>query len=138
MFLTKECDYGVRVIRALADGTKKTVKTVATEEKIPEKFAHKIIRKLERASYVESIRGRNGGYALRKPISTLTLADIIAAVDSERYVIDCICENTICALRTYKNRPCTIRQELVRVQDMIMTALSSKTMDVVLNMDNAS
>jgi len=28
MLLTKECDYGIRVIRALADGTKKTVEAI--------------------------------------------------------------------------------------------------------------
>jgi len=35
MFLTKECDYGVRIIRALSHEERMTVEAISTAEHIP-------------------------------------------------------------------------------------------------------
>lgn len=132
MFLTKECDYGVRVIRALADGKKKTVENIAKEEDIPKKYAYKIIKKLEKGGYVHSIRGRDGGYRLIKPLNTFTLVDVVVAVDSRRYVNECLREESTCQFKESPDRPCTVHVELSRLQDLIISELNSKTMDQVL------
>lgn len=132
MFLTKECDYGIRVIRALADGSKKTVQTISKEENIPYKFAFKIFKKLEIASFVKSIRGRNGGYILDKPLDTFSLLDIVVAIDAGRFINDCMREDFTCAFKNHPDRPCQVHIELGRVQSLLMSELSAKTMDEVL------
>ena len=132
MFLTKECDYGIRVIRALAVGDKKTVEVIAMEELIPSKYAYKIVKKVERAGLVKSIRGRNGGYVLTKSLDDFTLLDVITAVDSERYVNECLQEDSTCVFRSGPDKPCGVHLELVRLQGMIAEELNSKSMAQVL------
>jgi len=132
MLLTRECDYGVRVIRALADKTKKTVDTIAAEELIPKKYAYKIIKKLERAKFVKSIRGRNGGYIISKPLDTFSLLDVVVAVDANRHVNECIRDDSVCQFKDHPTRSCTVHGELVRVQQLIEDELRSTSMAEIL------
>jgi len=138
MFLTKECDYGVRIIRALSCGTKKTIETIAEEEQMPQKYAYKIIKKLVIAGLVHSIRGRIGGYTLNKPLSKFHLLDIIAAVDTERYVSDCLRDSSRCPFKNDPAQACTVHLELSRVQSLVYSELSSKTMDKILNIKDGA
>ena len=138
MFLTKECDYGIRVIRALADGAKKTVESIAKDELIPQKYAYKIVKKLERIGLVQSIRGRSGGYLLTKSLEDVTLLDIIMAVDSGRYIKECLQTDNDCIFKDHPQRPCGIHLELVRLQSVVITELSSKPMTEVLRISPVS
>ena len=132
MLLTRECDYGVRVIRALADGSKKTVDTVASEEMIPKKYAYKIIKKLEKAGYVQSLRGRSGGYLLLRDLNTISLLDIISAVDANRYVNECIKDESLCPFKNHPTKRCTVHKEIERLQGLLEAELQSKPMSIIL------
>ena len=136
MFLTKECDYGVRIIRTLADGTKKTVEAIANEELIPHKYAYKIIKKLERYGLVLSKRGRSGGYVLAKALDSFTLLDVVAAVDAARYVNECLHPASDCNFRDHPERPCKVHDEMARVQSIVADEFSSKSMAEVLGVSS--
>ena len=131
MFLTRECDYAIRIIRALADGAKKTVKNIAKGEQIPEKFAHNITTKLERANFVKSTVGRGGGVSLIRPLNDMTLVDIITAVDNNRCIGECLSKDAKCDYKEAKKQ-CAIHHEISRIQAVAMEALGSKTMDIIL------
>jgi len=135
MFLTKECDYGVRVIRALADETKKTVDVIATEQHIPKKYAYKIVKKLEQGGFVYSIRGRGGGYRINKPLNSFTLVDIVASIDSDRYVNECLRDESTCTFKHDPEGKCLVHLELAKLQDLVMSALNAKTMDQILQVE---
>ena len=132
MFLTKECDYGVRVIRALADGTKKTVEVISQEEQIPKKYAYKIVKKLEKDGFLKSLRGRNGGYVLNKPLNTFTLASVVSTIDASRYINDCLKADYDCPFKEKAENPCKVHRELDRIQQLVLHELGSKTMEVML------
>ena len=132
MFLTRECDYGIRVIRSLADGAKKTIDTIANEEHIPKKYAYKIVKKLEHGGLVRSTRGRGGGYQINKELDSFTIADIITSVDSNRFINDCLKESSECPFRDHALTPCTVHSELKRIQDMVLAELSAKPISQVL------
>jgi len=131
MFLTKESDYGLRIIRALAGGEKKTGKAICGEEHIPEQYAYKILRKLESAGFVRSIRGRDGGYHLIRPLHTITLHDIVSAVDGNLFLFECLHGNSIC-MRNTPEEPCYIHQEFKHIQNKIIDEMRRKTMDEIL------
>ena len=132
MLLTKECDYGTRIIRVLSDNRKKTVKTICDTEYIPEKYAYKILKKLELAGFLQSIRGRDGGYILIKPLDTFTLYDIVYAIDKNLYVFECLREDKFCLRNSPENR-CSVHVEFERIQKLLTDEMKSKTMDKVLN-----
>ena len=47
MLITRECDYGVRIVRALAKGEKMCVNQICEKEDLTPAFVYKILKKLE-------------------------------------------------------------------------------------------
>ena len=90
MLITRECDYAVRVIRALSDEDRLSVNDICEREEITAPFAYKILKKLQKAKIVRGYRGVHGGYSLKKSTSELTLLDVYLAIDSGMYIIECM------------------------------------------------
>ena len=128
MLLTKECDYGTRIIRALADGTKKTMAEICDKERIPSQYAYKIIKKLESAKLLGIQRGRVGGYTLSKPLDAVTLYDVYKAVDDNMFVSECLRDDRQCPFKGSGTKGCTVHMELARIQNMLICELQKKTM----------
>ncbi len=58
-----------------------TVRSIAQEESIPEKFLEGILLALKNARIVSSERGREGGYRLRRPPSEVRIGDVVRLID---------------------------------------------------------
>ena len=128
MFLTKECDYGIRVIRALSNGRKKNVKEICDAEHVPGQYAYKILKKLERAGLVRSLRGRDGGYRLVKPLDTFFIHDIVTAIDENLFVFECLLDDRLCPLNPNRGDPCTIHIEYDRIQTALVAEMQRTPM----------
>jgi len=137
MLLTKECDYSVRMLRALSDGQKKTVKEICDSQHIPGQYAYKIIKKLEHGGFVQSIRGRDGGYLLSKPLNSFTLYDVIIAVDEKLFIFECLREDKFCSFKDNKH-PCEVHLEFDRLQQRLIADIKLKTLDEILNSSQKS
>jgi Rrf2 family protein len=57
------------------------IREIAYEENLPEKFLELILLELKNARMVESVRGANGGYRLRRPPSEIYLSEVIRLID---------------------------------------------------------
>ena len=57
------------------------IRDIAYEEALPEKFLELILLELKNARMVESARGANGGYQLRRAPSEIHLSEIIRLID---------------------------------------------------------
>src|SRR5215469_10023917 len=57
------------------------IRDIAYEEELPEKFLELIFLELKNARLVESVRGAQGGYQLRRPPAEIRLSDIIRLID---------------------------------------------------------
>ena len=125
MFLTKKCDYAIRVVRSLADMKLRTVKCICDHEFVPHPFAYKILKRLERAGIVRSHRGAAGGYSLVRPLDSITLYDIVTAIDEQLYVSECMRYGYACPHRSSGNT-CGVHKEFSRLQDMVLSAMSEK------------
>ena len=130
MFLTKECDYAIRIVRALSDFEKRHVKALCDEEHIPLQFAYKILKKLEYGGIVVSYRGTNGGYKLAKELNQITMYDILSSVDDDLFINGCLRPASECP-NNIAGKPCKVHQELQIIQDNLIDTLKGKTMDLV-------
>ena len=90
MLFTKESDYAIRVIRALQDGGKKTIKELCELEQIPSAFGYKILQKMNKSGLIEIRRGPKGGYQLAKDIGEFTLYDVVTAIEPDFAVMECV------------------------------------------------
>ena len=57
------------------------IREIAASEEIPEKFLELILLDLKRARLVESLRGVNGGYVLRREPAKIMLGEVIRTID---------------------------------------------------------
>jgi Rrf2 family protein len=82
--ITAKADYAVRATAELAAaGPDRMLKAedVSRSQDIPPKFLPNILVELKHAGLVRSQRGAEGGYALASPASSITIADVIRAVE---------------------------------------------------------
>ena len=131
MFLTKECDYAIRVIRGLGDGNITSVKYICDNEHIPQQFAYKILKKLEKAGFVVSYRGSAGGYQLVADLNKTTLLDVVCSIDDQLVLNKCLIDGYFCP-NNEKKDCCKVHHELKRVQAVLVNTLQEKTMSEIL------
>lgn len=83
MQISARTDYAVRALAELAAAGAGPVKSerLASAQQIPAKFLENILSELRHAGLLLSQRGAEGGYWLARPAASITLADIIRAVD---------------------------------------------------------
>jgi len=81
--VSARADYAVRALAELAagDGESMTAESIARAQSVPLKFLLGILGELRRAGLVRSQRGPAGGYLLDRDPSTITIADVMRAVD---------------------------------------------------------
>ncbi|MBW8827525.1 MAG: Rrf2 family transcriptional regulator [Acidobacteria bacterium] len=83
MRVTAKVDYAVRALVELAAAPSPTVKgdRLAAAQELPVKFLENILAELRRHGIVSSQRGADGGYRFARPPATVTVADVIRAVE---------------------------------------------------------
>ena len=84
MRISAKVDYAVRAMCELAAhdaATPLKAEQMAAAQEIPLSFLENILVDLKRAELVRSLRGQVGGYRLGRPAETISIADIIRAVE---------------------------------------------------------
>ena len=80
MKLTWRTEYAllamVTIARA-AEGAFVPADQIAKDHGIPQRFLEQILFSLKRGGYLRSMKGQHGGYALARPASRITLAELL-------------------------------------------------------------
>ena len=129
MLITRRSDYAMRICRVLHDGKVHNVREICQAEEIPKAFAYKILRELEMADLVKSERGNQGGYYLNRPLSELTLYDVVNITEDDLAILHCMKEE---CNRNPDSMPCKVHQEIERIQNILIDELKKKTIEEIL------
>ncbi|WP_297634599.1 Rrf2 family transcriptional regulator [uncultured Clostridium sp.] len=135
MNISQESDYAIRAIRSMykiGESNKVEARVIAEREEIPIRFLFKILRKLCKAEIIRSFRGVNGGYLINKPLDTITLKDIIEAIDGPITINKCTEDSQSCNLCI---RGCSLYKEMLSMESKIKKILSEKTIKQILEED---
>jgi Rrf2 family protein len=84
MRISAKADYAVRAVIELAaapPGTSLSAREIAAAQDIPQNFLENILAELRRAGIVHTHRGPGGGSSLARPAETITVAEILLAID---------------------------------------------------------
>lgn len=132
MLITRECDYAVRVVRALAAGGRMSVGDICDKEFITAPFAYKILKKLQKAGIVKGYRGVHGGYAMNKSMTELTLFDVYSAIDPDLFIIECMASGYECPVDGRGDHlPCYMHRELCEIQQGVWKMLKRKNLQEI-------
>jgi len=94
MRITYKGDYALKTILELAlrygRGRAATIHELAKQADIPIKFLEQILLDLKRGGFVESRRGKVGGYLLAKDPSRIKLGEVIRFIDGPIEPVACV------------------------------------------------
>lgn len=124
--LTKRADYAIRTVLALArtaDGERLSVRRVAAEQNVPERFLPQVMRDLVRAGLVEGTVGRAGGYRLAKPSMEISLLDVVEAVEGDSRRRVCVLRGGPCEI----DGVCDVHAVFAAAQDDVLRRLRTTT-----------
>ncbi len=89
--LSQTAEYALRAMVTLASarGPALTAQEIALESHVPLDYLSKVLSSLSRAGLVHSQRGRGGGFQPARPLSEITVLDVVSAVDPLRRIKTC-------------------------------------------------
>lgn len=133
MLLTKASEYALLSIFCISDKSEPIdVDTMSNTVGISKSFLAKILQKLTKNGILKSYKGVRGGFVLAKPISQITVIDIIKAVEENAAaVFECTSDNGCCPSQRLTS--CMIWPTFVKLQGKIDTFLASMTLEEILS-----
>lgn len=75
-----------------------SLKNIAKRRALSEKYLERIIKALKDAGIVQSVRGAQGGYCLQKEADSLTVREVLCAVEGELTPVECLTKETDCGI----------------------------------------
>jgi Rrf2 family transcriptional regulator, iron-sulfur cluster assembly transcription factor len=130
MKISAQEEYGLRCLLQLAslrDNESLTLPQIATREGISVANAGKLMWLLNKAGFVQAIRGTKGGYSLARPAREIRLNEVIKVLDAD--AINSHCESYTGVLQTCVHKgDCGIRPVIVGLHEIVENALSQITL----------
>jgi Rrf2 family protein len=128
--LSKKADYALMAMKHLAthnDAASTSARAIAEEYNIPLELMAKVLQLLARRGLLLSHQGTRGGYTLSKSPSSISVADIIQAIDGPLTVTACSTEAENCE----QYAKCSVRDPLWRIRERILSALQTCSLQEV-------
>lgn len=134
MTISTKGRYGLRIMIDLASHMEETVKLkdIAARQNISEKYMEQIMAILNKAGYVRSTRGAQGGYQLVKPAQEYTVGMILRLTEGSMAPVDCLSEN---ALVCDRNSRCATVEIYRRMYDAINHVIDHTTLQDLLEIE---
>jgi Rrf2 family protein len=122
--LSKKADYALMAMKHLAmnrDAASTSAREIAEHYDIPIELMAKVLQRLVRAGLLISTQGTRGGYTLSRPSVTISVADVIQAIDGPFTVTACSTEKNDCE----QYSKCSIRDPLWQIRERIAVTLGT-------------
>ncbi len=130
---SKSCEYGLQAIIYIAlnasENKKVGLKEIAEQQEIPTQYLSKILQQLVKHKILDSMKGPNGGFFLKKNPEKLTLLEVVTIIDGTDLFDQCGIGLKKC---TDKN-PCPIHHEYKLVKAQIKKIFEEKSISQLCN-----
>lgn len=135
MTISTKGRYALRIMIDLSSHIGETVKLkeIAARQEISEKYMEQIIAALNKAGYVRSMRGAQGGYQLVKSPKDYTAGMILRLTEGSLAPVDCLFEN---ALPCERNGRCAAVEVYKRIYDAVNGVIDNTTLQDLLDIEN--
>ncbi len=137
MKLSKRGEYALRSLINLGIAAKVgrsllPVAELAKAEELPVKFLEQVMQQLREAGYVESVRGKHGGYRLAKPAAQVVVGQIVRLIDGPLAPIGCVSQTAYEPCNCPDQEHCGLRMLMLDVRNAIAAILDRYTLaDIV-------
>ncbi|MBX2939521.1 MAG: Rrf2 family transcriptional regulator [Ferruginibacter sp.] len=127
--LSKTCEYALRAMIYVAQHSNEqrmvSIKEIAANIDSPELFIGKILQSLSKKGFLQSSKGRNGGFYLTEKDARNSLADIVLAVDGDKIFTGCGVGLHYCS----EKHPCPIHHEYKKTRKEVYRIYKQATLE---------
>ena len=137
--LSKKADYALIAMKHLAVNASRaearmreggagapsaSAREIAEQYDIPIELLAKVLQRLVRTGLLASTQGTRGGYTLSRPPKSISVADVIQAIDGPFTVTACSTEKHDCE----QYSKCSVRDPLWQIRERIVATLGTVTL----------
>lgn len=129
MRLSLQTDYSLRTLMFLAmKPGRQNVAEIARFFQISEPHVAKVVHHLAKLGYLRSVRGVGGGVELAKSPQDIAIGEIVAAVEGQTHLLDCLGHDNVCVIE----RACKLKGVLAHAERLQRDYLNSVRLSDVL------
>ncbi len=134
MTISTKGRYALRIMMDLAGHMGETVKLkdVAARQELSEKYMEQIIAVLNKAGYVRSTRGAQGGYQLVKEPESYSVGMILRLTEGSLAPVECLADNALPCDRSGK---CATVEIYRRIYDAVNQVIDNTTLQDLLDIE---
>jgi Rrf2 family transcriptional regulator, nitric oxide-sensitive transcriptional repressor len=124
---TRHADFALRVLMYLrvAPGRRGSIADIAAAHRISRNHLDKVVRRMSEAGLVATLRGRGGGVHLTRDPSTITVGDVMRAMEDDFAVVECLGPARYCQVAGV----CGARSVFARALSAYFAVLDDATLD---------
>ncbi|MGQ9847775.1 MAG: RrF2 family transcriptional regulator [Bacteroidales bacterium] len=137
--LTKKAQYALYALRYLAlkkDKGPVLIKEIVESEFLPQKFIEAILVELKKAGFVNSKKGKDGGFYLIKEPKEINFADIVRIFDGAIALLPCATYKYYERCNKCLNEDkCGLRNVVKEIRDKTVAIMKELTLQDVIDRD---
>ncbi|HYR84563.1 MAG TPA: Rrf2 family transcriptional regulator [Terriglobia bacterium] len=131
--LSMKAKYGLRALASLAREYGKgplLIGDISSRERIPKKFLEIILLDLKKQGFLQSKKGKGGGYYLSRVPSSISIGQLIRALDGPLALLPCVSQMAYerCA-ECPDEETCGIRSVFKEVREATVAILEKTTLE---------
>lgn len=129
--LTKKGKYGLKALvhlSRLEPGELAFVGEIATSNSIPKKFLDAILAELRNAGFVQSRKGKDGGYRLARPPAEIKVGHVVRVLDGPLAPIPCASRTRYERCEDCDEATCQVRHLMLEVRHAIAEVLDNRSL----------
>jgi hypothetical protein len=128
--LSKKTQYALQALSYMVG--KKTaspilIAEIAEEKKIPLKFLETILLELKKAGFLESKKGKHGGYLFAMPPEKIKLSAIFRIIEGPIALLPCVSLHFYKKCDSCNEKKCGINKIMIEVRDNTLAILDKRT-----------
>lgn len=128
--LSKKTQYALQALSFMVEqGGEKPIliATIAEAKNIPVKFLESILLALKKAGFLESKKGKNGGYFFATPPQKIKLSSIFRTIEGPIALLPCVSLNFYEKCADCNEKKCGINRVMIEVRDNTLAILDKRT-----------
>lgn len=132
MDINKTSQYALRVLgyMALDEKLLYIAGELSGTLKIPTQYLRRLLTNLSKSGFLNSDKGKGGGFRLAKPAGSIYLSDILAATEKKELMNSCIFGLKNCI----RDNPCAMHEQWAGAKENILNILQTTSLaDLIKN-----
>lgn len=128
--LSKKTQYALQALAYMAGKNGETpilIAEIASAKNIPLKFLESILLELKKGGYLESKKGKNGGYFFAVHPVKIKLSSIFRIIEGPIALLPCVSLNFYKKCADCNEKKCGINKVMIEVRDNTLAILDKRT-----------